>query len=216
MMKNIFLFLLIITVFNVYGQSIKWKKLDENIYYSLIENNSSEKVGVKDSVKVDLFVFNIKKKIKNNGQLNKPASSVYDIYKNVQKIYIPVEFHDSLLKESEYIFKIKTIGKNSYIISFINNLSKNQLKYFTKYLDRKYTLLENIYSTKENNIEKDEIWSNRLDVKTIQPIYTTLKITTIKEVDFNIVPRRMKKNIINTSSYLSNKKSKMFFFKIKT
>ena len=58
------LLLLIIPVFNVYGQSIKWKKLDENIYYSLIENNSSEKVGVKDSVKVDLFVFNIKKKLK--------------------------------------------------------------------------------------------------------------------------------------------------------
>jgi hypothetical protein len=210
------LFLLIIPVFNVYGQSIKWKKLDENIYYSLIENNSSEKVGVKDSVKVDLFVFNIEKKIKNNDLLNKPASSVYDIYKNVQKIYIPIEFHDSLLKESEYIFKIKTIGKNSYIISFIKDLSKNQLKYFTKYLNRKYTLLENIYSTKENNIEKDEIWSNRPGVKIIHPIYTTLKITTIKEVDFNIVPRKMKKNIINTSSYLSNKKSKMFFFKIKT
>jgi hypothetical protein len=210
------LFLLIIPVFNVYGQSIKWKKLDENIYYSLIENNSSEKVGVKDSVKVDLFVFNIEKKIKNNDLLNKPASSVYDIYKNVQKIYIPAEFHNGLLKESEYIFKIKTIGKNSYMISFIKDLSKNQLKHLTKYFNRKYTLLENIYSTKENNIKKDKIWPNRLGVKIILPIFTTLKITTIKEVDFNIVPRRMKKNIINTSSYLSNKKSKIFFFKIKT
>ncbi|MCS3870606.1 hypothetical protein J3D55_003522 [Chryseobacterium ginsenosidimutans] len=212
------LFLLIVPIFNLYGQSIKWKKLNENISYSLIENNSSAKVGIKDSVKVDLFIFDLDKKImiKRNKQLNKPAYSFYDNYRNVQKTYVPVEFHDSLLKRSEYIFKIKTIGKNSYIISFVENLGNDQLKHFTKYLNRKYTLLESIYSTKENNIKKNEIWSNGLGVKIIHPIYTTLKITTIKEVDFNIIPRRMKKNIIDTSSYLSNKKSKIFFFKIKT
>ena len=219
MSKIKFLFLLIIPIFNLYGQSIRWKRLNENIYYSLLQNSSSEKVEIEDSVKVDLFVFNTdeKIKIKNNRQLNKPVSSVYDNYKNVKKTYIPIEFYDSLLKNSEYIYKIKSVGENSYMISFSEDLTNKQLKHITSYFNKKYKLLENIYSTKDDNIKKDKILFDKLrGVKSLHPIYTTLKITTVKEVDFNVLPKSLKKNIIYTSSYLSNKKSKVFFFKIKT
>ncbi|KQT23975.1 hypothetical protein ASG22_08095 [Chryseobacterium sp. Leaf405] len=212
------LFLLIVPVFSISGQSIRWKKLNKDVYYSQLEINSNEKVEIEDSVKVDLltFDFNKKNKIKNKMQLNKSGYSYYDSYKNVKKNYIPVEFHDDLLKKSEYIFKIKTKGKNSYIISFAKDLNKDQLKHLVSYFNRKYILIQNDYSTKEDNIKKDEIWSKGSGVKIIHTIYTTLKITTVKEIDFNLVARRIKKNIITTSSYLSNKKNKTFYFRIKT